>query len=67
MNQFFARSNQLELIRRVDCVVPNITMTRMAPTVMVVKSREDLLAGVEQEVELVIRAGSRAFDQVNLV
>ena len=41
-------------------------MIRMAPTVTIVKSREDLLAGVEQEVELVIRAGSRAFDQVLL-
>ena len=63
-NQFFARSHQLELIRRVNCPVSNVTMVRVAPTVTIVKNREDLLAGIEQEVDLVIRAGSRAFDQV---
>ena len=42
----------------------NVTMMRVAPTVTIVKNREDLLAGIEQEVDLVIRAGSRAFDQV---
>jgi hypothetical protein len=34
------------------------------PSVMVIKSRDDLLAGTEQEVELVIRTGSTAFQNV---
>lgn len=41
-----------------------MTVIRVAPTVTIIKTRDDLLAGTEQEVDLVIRAGSRAFDKV---
>jgi hypothetical protein len=37
------------------------------PSVTVIKSREDLLAGTEQEVELVIRTGSTAFKKVSFI
>ena len=41
-----------------------MTVIRVAPTVTIIKTRDDLLAGTEQEVDLVIRAGSRACDTV---
>lgn len=34
------------------------------PSVTVIKARDDLLAGTEQEVEIVVRTGSMAFQNV---
>ena len=64
LSQFVVRSRQIEFIRTVDCSAPNLTVIKVVPTVTILKSSEDLLAGTEQDLELVIKAGSMAFDKV---
>lgn len=59
-----ACSQKLEFIHSINCPKLSLTVVEVMPSVMVIKSRDDLLAGTEQEVELVIRTGSTAFQNV---
>ncbi|EFX70597.1 hypothetical protein DAPPUDRAFT_309387 [Daphnia pulex] len=61
VSQFVASSQKLEFIQSINCPKLSLTVVEVMPSVMVIKSRDDLLAGTEQEVELVIRTGSTAF------
>ena len=68
LNQFIVAVHRLELIEPVGNgptdPAPGLTVVRVTPTVTIVKCREDLLAGIEQEIQLVIRTGSAPFKQV---
>lgn len=60
-----ASSNKLEFIQSINCLKPSLTVVEVMPTVTIIKSRDDLLAGTEQQVDLVIRSGSTVFLEVN--
>lgn len=64
MNQFMASSEKLEFIQNVALPKLSLTVVEVIPVVTVVKSSDDILAGIEQEVDLVIRAGSTSFPDV---
>ena len=64
LNQFFARQARLELIHKSTCPVADISVVKVTPMVTIVKPPEDLLVGIEQPIQLVIRTGSIAFDKV---
>lgn len=66
LSQFRASCQQLEFIQNIVSPRPTLTVVEIIPTVKVIKTNDDLLAGTEQEVELVIRTGSRAFHEVFL-
>lgn len=59
-----ACSQRLEFIQSVSCPKVSITVVEVMPSVTVIKTRDDLLAGTDQEVELVVRTGSTAFQNV---
>lgn len=63
LNQFFARQARLELIHKSTCPVADISVVKVTPMVTIVKPPEDLLVGIEQPIQLVIRTGSIAFDK----
>uniref|UniRef100_A0A0P6GFC0 Trafficking protein particle complex subunit n=1 Tax=Daphnia magna TaxID=35525 RepID=A0A0P6GFC0_9CRUS len=61
LSQFVACSQRLEFIQSVNCPKVSITVVEVMPSVTFIKTRDDLLAGTDQEVELVVRTGSTAF------
>ena len=65
VSQFVASCQQLEFVQNVVGPKTSVTVVEVTPTLKVIKTDDDLLAGSEQQVELVIRTGSRAFHQVN--
>lgn len=65
VSQFVASCQQLEFVQNVVGPKTSVTVVEVTPTLKVIKTDDDLLAGTEQQVELVIRTGSRAFHQVN--
>lgn len=65
VSQFMASSKKLDFIQSINCQKPTLTVVEVMPSVTIIKSRDDLLAGTEQEVDLVIRTGSTAFHDVN--
>lgn len=64
LNQFFAREGHLEFIHKATRPIANISVVKVTPVVTIVKPPEDLLFGIEQSIQLVIRTGSVAFDKV---
>lgn len=65
LNQFIAREARLELIHKVTCPIADISVVKVTPVVTIVKPPEDLLVGMEQPIQLVIRTGSIPFDKVS--
>lgn len=64
VSQFVACSEKFEFIQNITLPKLSITVIEVVPSVTVVKTNDDLLAGTEQEVSLVVRTGSMAFREV---
>jgi len=66
LHQLVVALERLELVQPAGPVAaaPALTVVRVTPTVTVVKDRDDLLAGLEQHIQLVIKTGSTPFNQV---
>lgn len=64
VHQLVAQSNRIELVQNIECCSQKISVVEVLPSITIGKTSEDLLAGVEQSIDLVIRTGSKKFDEV---
>lgn len=62
MHQFVAQSKRIELVQNVEDA-QKISVIQVLPSITIGKAA-DLVAGVEQSIDLIIRTGSKKFDEV---
>lgn len=62
VHQFVAQSKRIELVQNVEDA-QKISVIEVLPSITIGKAA-DLVAGVEQSIDLIIRTGSKKFDEV---